>query len=93
MSRKSIAGSFAFLIGGFACSFLLLSWLEYWQYPMLGPMTQQVLSTSTVYSGVVVGRLFFISLISAIVELFPGIDDNISVPVVAGLLTYFLLGQ
>ncbi len=73
---KSVEGSIAFFISGFFCSYSLLYWI-------LGSrldMTRVVIP------------LMWISFASAAVELFSNmIDDNIVVPVVSSLLTYFFI--
>ncbi len=78
---KSVAGSAAFVAAATLCSFGLSAWLIY---------------TGTITTGMTVGwemaqRIFFISLVSAAVELLPYGDDNWSVPIAAGTLSSVLL--
>eukprot|EP01031_Cornospumella_fuschlensis_P027916 gene27917-33712_t len=77
-AKKSIAGSLAFVAGGFLVSALSLYWMQY-----TGCMQFDVMRN--------LAPLLLISLLSAAVELVPGVDDNISVPVCAAALAYVLL--
>jgi len=78
---KSIAGSAAFVIAATLCSFGLSAWL---------------IHTGTIATSMAVGwdmaqRIFFISFVSAAVELLPIGDDNWSVPIAAAVLSSILL--
>lgn len=77
---KSIIGTIAFVLGGFLCSSLCLHWLNYTGFH------QYSLSSSWL-------KIFVISLCSGVVELFPIVDDNILVPIVAGLMTWLLFSS
>ena len=77
---KSIAGTLAFIAGSTLGSITISSWLDYagaihLPFPMAGLAT----------------RLFLICTICAFVELFPIIDDNVSVPASAMFLSSLLL--
>lgn len=77
---KSIAGSAGFVIASFLCSTLLSMWLLY---------TNSVAITMAVPA--LIGKILFISVVSAMVELFPVGDDNWSVPLTAGILSYLFI--
>jgi len=77
---KSVAGSAAFVLGATVSSCLLVAWFALTgclSLP-LDPLTFAL-------------RAFLISLACAAVELLPGLDDNISVPVVGAFLAHLLL--
>ena len=77
---KSIAGSLAFIVASSFCSIGLASWLIYTHAIVVAlPM------------GSLVSRILFISVVSALVELFPVGDDNWSVPIAAGALSSILV--
>mmetsp|Transcript_19011 Transcript_19011/g.40102 ORF Transcript_19011/g.40102 Transcript_19011/m.40102 type:complete len:406 (+) Transcript_19011:2-1219(+) len=78
---KSMAGSAAFVVGSFAGSYGLISWIT-----MMGAMDPLELGTMGLVS-----RLFAIAIICAGVELIPFGDDNWTVPLSAALLTAFFL--
>ena len=77
---KSIAGSAGFVIASFLCSTLLSMWLLH---------TNSVAITMAVPA--LIGKILFISVVSAMVELFPVGDDNWSVPLTAGILSYLFI--
>eukprot|EP01038_Epipyxis_sp_PR26KG_P006217 gene6217-8569_t len=79
---KSIVGTLAFIFGGFLSSVSLLALMKYTGYLALD------ISNPTV-----IGLIFLISLVSALIELIPSayLDDNVSVPAISGFLTYLLL--
>jgi dolichol kinase len=78
--KKSVAGTIGFLVTASICSIGLTAWLMY---------THSVAVTMPM--SVLVSRIVFISAISALVELVPGADDNWSVPITAGVLSFFLI--
>jgi len=78
--NKSIAGTLAFVIGSAVGSILLASWLSY-TGTMVLPFPMASLAA----------RLFVICTICGIVELFPVVDDNVSVPLTAVVLSSLLL--
>jgi len=78
---KSVAGSAAFVSGALVASFGLISWLI-----GFGVMDPLDLSTLDLF-----GRLLFISVVCAAVELIPTGDDNYSVPLSAAILSSYLL--
>lgn len=78
---KSVAGSAAFVSGALVASFGLISWLT-----GFGVMDPLHLSTLDLF-----GRLLFISVVCAAVELIPTGDDNYSVPLSAAILSSYLL--
>lgn len=78
--KKSVAGTLGFLLTASMCSIGLVAWLMY---------THSV--TVTLSMGVLISRIVWISAISAFVELIPGTDDNWSVPITAGILSYILI--
>ena len=77
MANKSIAGSVAFALGSFLATTAMLQWMSY-----TGCMTVDISSH--------ILDILLISIVCAAVELLPVIDDNISVPVTAALLTLWL---
>ena len=76
--NKSYAGTLAFITGAFLASCALLQWLVF-----TGCLSFDVVGH--------LGQLLLISILCALVELVPGLDDNITVPVAATVLSYFLL--
>ena len=78
---KSVAGSTAFVSGAVVASYGLISWLT--GFGVMDPLN---LSTMDLF-----GRLLFISVVCAAVELIPAGDDNYSVPLSAAVLSSFLL--
>ena len=79
---KSVQGTLAFMIGSFLSSFVLLQWLMY-NHSLLVPID--------LYNVQNIVILLFISMICSIVELIPVLDDNVTVPVVAAILSKLLL--
>ena len=77
---KSIAGSTAFVVASSLTSIGLVNWLSYngCLHYVMEPMELAM-------------HIIAISVICAIVELFPFIDDNYSVPISAAGLTALLL--
>lgn len=76
--NKSYVGTAAFIIGAFVASCALLQWLVFTgclSFDVVGHVTQ----------------LLLISVVCALVELVPGLDDNITVPLAAAVLSYLLL--
>lgn len=76
--NKSYAGTLAFISGAFLASCVLLQWLVFTgclSFDVTGHLLQ----------------LFLISVLCALVELVPGLDDNITVPLAAAGLSYLLL--
>jgi len=80
LSGKSVAGTAAFWIASTLTTTGLLLWMSYWKCLLL-PLTTVEL----------VARLVIIGLITALVELIPGTDDNFTVPISAALLAMILL--
>jgi len=78
---KSVAGSAALVAGSVAGSYGLIAWLT-----KTGAMLSLGLST-----GDLLLRLLAVATVCAFVELFPVVDDNISVPVSAAFLSQILL--
>jgi phytol kinase len=78
--NKSVAGSLAFVVGSTLGSVSLLSWLSFTNTVTL-PVGMLALSA----------RILLICSICAIIELFPFVDDNWSVPIAAAVLTSLLL--
>jgi len=76
--NKSYAGTIAFITGAFLASCALLQWLVF-----TGCLSFDVVGH--------LGQLLLISVLCALIELVPGLDDNITVPVSAAILSYFLL--
>lgn len=79
--NKSMSGSAAFVVGSFVASFGLISWLT-----STGSMDALGLSSFELAK-----RLLVIAVVCAGVELIPAGDDNYSVPILAALLSAFLL--
>lgn len=79
---KSVEGTLAFMIGSFLSSCLLLQWLVY---------TNSLLIPINVFDIQTLVILLVISIICALVELVPVLDDNVTVPVVAAVLAKILL--
>mmetsp|Transcript_13717 Transcript_13717/g.43331 ORF Transcript_13717/g.43331 Transcript_13717/m.43331 type:complete len:317 (-) Transcript_13717:264-1214(-) len=77
---KSLAGSLAFVLGATLATFALSRW-----FALFGCF-HLALDPSALLL-----RVFLISLACAFVELLPGLDDNISVPLVAALLAHFFI--
>lgn len=80
LSGKSVAGTLAFWIASTLTATGLLLWMSYWNCLVL-PITGVELVT----------RLAIIALITALVELIPGTDDNYTVPLSSALLAMILL--
>jgi dolichol kinase len=78
--NKSVAGSVGFVVTASICSIALAAWLMYTHAVTVG------MSMSVVAS-----RIVLISILSALVELLPGTDDNWSVPITAGVLSSLLI--
>lgn len=78
LQGKSVAGSAAFWIASTAVSYGILSWLQYTNCLVIG--VENLLP-----------RLTVVTLISALVELIPDLDDNYTVPISAGCVAAFLL--
>ena len=79
---KSIVGSGAFAVAGFAVSMGLILW-----FVRFGCLTlPAALSLKAVAL-----RVAVISLACAAVELLPGVDDNISVPMAGCFLAHWLI--
>lgn len=80
-NRKSVAGSFAMIVGSVLTSLALLSWLHATgslaTLPPLGELTL---------------KLIYISAAAAFCELIPIADDNYTVPFTAAILSFYLLG-
>ena len=80
--KKSVEGSVAFTVGSFLSSCVLLQWLMY-NHSLLLPIDLSNIQNIAI--------LLLISVICALVELIPVLDDNITVPVVAAVLAKLLL--
>uniref|UniRef100_A0A7S3NIY1 phytol kinase n=1 Tax=Aureoumbra lagunensis TaxID=44058 RepID=A0A7S3NIY1_9STRA len=80
-SEKSYAGSLAFVFGASIATFVLLRWFEF--MACLAPLP---FDTVTLFA-----RIFLISIVCALVELIPGLDDNISVPFVGAFLGTYVI--
>jgi Dolichol kinase len=78
--NKSVAGSVGFVVAASLCSTGLAAWLMYTHAVTIG-----------LSMGVVVSRIVLISILSALVEILPGTDDNWSVPITAGVLSSLLI--
>lgn len=78
--NKSVAGSLGFVVAASICSTGLAAWLMYTNAVTVG------LSMSALVS-----RIVLISILSTLVELLPGTDDNWSVPIAAGALSSLLI--
>lgn len=78
-ANKSVAGSTAFVVAGFLVCFGLLHWLQWFGCLTLAD------------PDMLVPKLLLISVACAAVELVPKVDDNITVPLAAALLTWWLL--
>lgn len=78
--NKSYVGTLAFITGAFLASCVLLQWLVF-----TGCLSFDVMGH--------LGQLLLISVVCSLVELVPGLDDNITVPLSAAVLSYFLLLQ
>lgn len=86
--RKSLQGSLAFVVGAFLATTGLLYFISALGFPaVLGPQSLGIFSVD------LVAKILFISLACAAVESIPAtyLDDNISVPIAAAVLTHFLL--
>lgn len=77
---KSIAGTVAFITASSLCSIGLA---YYFQWMGILPLTIPFVE--------LMGKLVFISVISAFIELVPIVDDNWSVPISAGILSFLIL--
>eukprot|EP01039_Chlorochromonas_danica_P011178 gene11178-12464_t len=77
-SQKSVIGSAAFVLGGFVATLVTLYWMQQTGYLALD-VSQFV------------WQIAFISVLCAAVELVPGVDDNISVPISAAISAGLLL--
>ena len=77
--KKSYVGSLAFVLGAFLISFFLL-----YLYHATGVSSFNILTPSNIQI------LLLISLLSAAVELIPLGDDNVTVPLAAGVFAYLL---
>lgn len=77
---KSVAGTMSFWIGATAGSIGMLKWMQHWGCLSLGMGTEDL-----------VVRVAAITFVSAVVELIPFGDDNITVALTATLLSYHLL--
>jgi len=76
---KSVAGTLGFVAGGFTVSVCAVAWLHF-----TGCLAYA-------WSGKLVTQIALITLFSAAVELLSFLgDDNISVPVAAAILSYFI---
>lgn len=82
---KSLAGSAAFVMGGWVVSGLLLLWLQVTGCQTAVDLLQHPLEPLL--------KLLLISVLCAAVELLPAVDDNISVPAAAAALTWLLFPQ
>lgn len=80
---KSVAGSAAFVVGGFAVSGLML-----WWFTATGCISLPDSGTNGPVGCAL--KLLFISVASAAVELVPIADDNVTVPVAAALMAAVL---
>lgn len=78
--NKSVAGSVGFVVAASLCSTGLAAWLMYTNAVTIG-----------LSMGAVVSRIVWISILSALVEILPGTDDNWSVPITAGVLSSLLI--
>eukprot|EP00560_Eucampia_antarctica_P006607 CAMPEP_0197829906 /NCGR_PEP_ID=MMETSP1437-20131217/6462_1 /TAXON_ID=49252 ORGANISM="Eucampia antarctica, Strain CCMP1452" /NCGR_SAMPLE_ID=MMETSP1437 /ASSEMBLY_ACC=CAM_ASM_001096 /LENGTH=220 /DNA_ID=CAMNT_0043431921 /DNA_START=658 /DNA_END=1320 /DNA_ORIENTATION=+ len=79
---KSVAGSLAFVIGSSLGSIALVSWLAY---------TNTIILPSSFGIAALAARIVLICSICAFVELLPIVDDNLSVPIAAAILTSLFL--
>lgn len=79
-ANKSMAGTLAFIVASSLCSIGLGFYLSY-----MGAITTSVPFID------LVGKFVTISVLSAFIELVPIVDDNVSVPVSAFVLSYLLL--
>jgi dolichol kinase len=77
MTNKSYVGTAAFIVGGFIVSCLLLQWLI-----ITGCIIFDLQANLL--------NILFISIVCAMVELLPVVDDNITVPLSAALLANLL---
>ena len=76
-NKKSYIGSLAFVLGAFTISFFLL-----FLYNTTGVSNFNILTGSNLQ------YLLLISILCATIELIPIGDDNVNVPLAAGILTY-----
>lgn len=78
---KSVAGTMAFIAASSLCSIGLGFYLQ-----SMGAIPLIELSFAELAA-----KFVTVSIVSAIIELFPIVDDNWSVPISAGILSYLIL--
>ena len=85
---KSIVGTIAFILSSTLCATLLFIWFH-----IMGDLTglSMLVSYQVPSSWILVlGKIFLISITCAMVELSTWLDDNITVPMTAAILSYLL---